>query len=252
MLRRLYIKWQVWCGKAIDIWSKNAYPADVLSNLCSNGFRFEGMICGSMEGLLQSLKYKELDKQRQVCSMKGKNARKRTINSWQTDQVVWWKGKPIDRQGKEFQVLVRNAYQAMFNQNDRFRTALMSTRYIKLYHSRGESNSFKTILTEKEQCDILIDMRENYDQRDKMLVKPRKRVLVDMDNVLVDFQSGLDLQSEEILKEYGGYLDEILGLFVNMKPIQALLRLYMNCNNTLNSIFCPPFLGRIPRCGRTR
>ena len=54
MLNRLFIKWLVWRGKAIDIWSKSEYPAGVLSNLCSNGFRFDGMICGSMEGFLQS------------------------------------------------------------------------------------------------------------------------------------------------------------------------------------------------------
>ncbi|MBP3573113.1 MAG: hypothetical protein J6J71_00705 [Prevotella sp.] len=62
MLRRLYIKWLVWKGKAVDIWSKSDYPADVLSNLCSNGFRFEGMVCGSMEGFLQSLKQKDKEK----------------------------------------------------------------------------------------------------------------------------------------------------------------------------------------------
>ena len=52
-LRNLYIKWQVWRGKALDIWSKSPYPANVLSNLCSNGFRFDGVLCGSMEGFLQ-------------------------------------------------------------------------------------------------------------------------------------------------------------------------------------------------------
>ena len=31
-------------------------------------------------------------------------------------------------------------------------------------------------------------------------IRRKKRVFVDMDNVLVDFQSGLDLQSDEIKK----------------------------------------------------
>lgn len=52
----------------LDIRSNGLYPSNVLSNLCSNGFRFEGMICGSMEGFLQSLKRQDLDKQRQICS----------------------------------------------------------------------------------------------------------------------------------------------------------------------------------------
>lgn len=228
MFKRLLIKWQVWREKAIDIWSKSDFPADVLSNLCSNGFRFDGMVCGSMEGFLQSLKQKDLAKQRQICSMKGKNARKMSVSGWQTDQIVWWKGKEIDRQGEAFQELIRRAYQAMFDQNERFRTALMSTRGMTLYHSRGERNPFKTILTDKELCVILTELREQYDMRDKHSEPSKKRVFVDMDNVLVDFKSGLDLQSDEIKKEYEGRLDEIPGLFAEMKPMPgAIDAMYM-------------------------
>ena len=50
-----------------------------------------------------------------------------------------------------------------------------------------------------------------------------KRVFVDMDNVLVDFQSGLDLQAEETKKEYEGRLDEIPGLFAEMKPMPGAI-----------------------------
>ena len=220
--RRLYIKWLVWRGKAIDIWSKSDYPADVLSNLCSNGFRLDGMVCGSMEGFLQSLKQKDKDKQRQICSMKGKNAKKMTSAGWQTDQIVWWKGVAIDRQSEEYGKLVRRAYQAMFEQNERFRTALMSTRGQKLFHSRGESNPFKTILTENELCTILTKLRDNYDKRDKG-VERKKRVFVDMDNVLVDFESGLTQISEAVKKEYEGRLDEIPGLFGLMKPMPGAI-----------------------------
>ena len=46
-----------------------------------------------------------------------------------------------------------------------------------------------------------------------------KRVFIDMDNVLVDFQSGLDQVSEEVKAEYAGRLDEIPGLFALMKPM---------------------------------
>ena len=169
MFRKLYIKWLVWRGKAVDIWSKTEYPADVLSNLCSNGFRFDGMMCGSMEGFLQSLKQKDKDKQRQICSMKGKNAKKMTSTGWQTDQTVWWKGNPIDRQSADYYSFVSAAYLAMFEQNERFRTALMSTRGMTLFHSRGEQNPYKTILTEHEFCQILTDLRDNYDKRDKHL-----------------------------------------------------------------------------------
>ena len=222
-LRNFYIKWQVWRGKALDIWSKSPYPANVLSNLCSNGFRFEGVLCGSMEGFLQSLKYQNIDKQRQICSMKGKNAKNMTSTHWQTDQIVWWKGIAINRQSQDFQDLIRRAYQAMFEQNERFRIALMSTRGMKLYHSQGEQNSFKTILTESEFCSTLTEIRESYDVRHNDTQQHKKRLYFDMDGVLVDFESGLAQQDEQTLKEYDGRYDEIPGLFGLMQPMPGAI-----------------------------
>ncbi len=160
----------------LDIRSNGLYPSNVLSNICSNGFCFEGMVCGSMEGFLQSLKRKERDKQRQICSMKGGNARKMSVTSWQTDQIVWWKGEAFDRQGEEFQHLIRRAYRTMFEQSERFRTALMQTRGITLTHSSGETNPYKTILTPAEFCCILTELRDNYDKRDKRLELIEKSV----------------------------------------------------------------------------
>ena len=160
----------------LDIRSNGLYPSNVLSNMCSNGFRFEGMVCGSMEGFLQSLKRKELDKQRQICSMKGGNARKMSVASWQTDQIVWWRGKAIDRQGQEFQELIRAAYRAMFEQSERFRSALMQTRGMILAHSSGESDPYRTILTPDEFCGILTCLRDSYDKRDKTLELIEKSV----------------------------------------------------------------------------
>ena len=51
----------------------------------------------------------------------------------------------------------------------------------------------------------------------------KKTVYVDMDDVLVDFQSGLDLQPEDIKKEYEGRFDEIPGLFAEMKPMPGAI-----------------------------
>jgi 5'(3')-deoxyribonucleotidase len=56
-----------------------------------------------------------------------------------------------------------------------------------------------------------------------MIMAAKKRVYVDMDNVLVDFKSGIDQQSSEILKEYEGRLDEIPGLFGKMSPMPGAI-----------------------------
>lgn len=158
-LHRLYVKWRCLIGKGIDIWSKSPYPSNVLSNLHDNPFEFDGVKCGSMEGFLQSLKYKDAVRQKDVCAMAGKDAKNMTNADWQVNQIVWWQGQEINRQSKAFQELVMRAYQAMMAQNETFRMALLSTKGKTLYHSKGNNNPYKTILTRDEFCKTLMELR---------------------------------------------------------------------------------------------
>jgi 5'-nucleotidase len=47
----------------------------------------------------------------------------------------------------------------------------------------------------------------------------KKILYVDMDNVLVDFQSGVARHPKEIVVKYEGRLDEIPGIFSQMEPV---------------------------------
>ena len=55
--------------------------------------------------------------------------------------------------------------------------------------------------------------------------KPAKRkiVYVDMDDVLVDFDSAVKLQPDEVLAQYKGRYDEIPGIFGLMKPMKGAI-----------------------------
>ena len=57
----------------------------------------------------------------------------------------------------------------------------------------------------------------------------KKRLYFDMDNVFVDFASGVDRLDEATKKEYEGRLDEVPGIFALMDPmpgaIEAVRRL---------------------------
>jgi len=53
-----------------------------------------------------------------------------------------------------------------------------------------------------------------------------KILYIDMDGVLVDFQSGLDRVREKVLREYEGREDEIPGIFALMDPIPGALDAY--------------------------
>lgn len=162
-MKGLRIYW-VWilelCDKAVDVWSTKPYPASVLSNLYPNGFVIDGVKCGSMEGFLQSLKYSDSQLQKEICVLSGKDAKEKSSTDWQATQTVYWQGKSIGRQSPEFQTLLSRAYQSLYQQNETFRTALNSTRGKRLYHTRGLSDPQKTILTEPEFCNLLMEIRQ--------------------------------------------------------------------------------------------
>ena len=226
----------------LDIRSNGLYPSNVLSNLCSNGFRLDGMVCGSMEGFLQSLKRKELDKQRQICSMRGGNARKMSVTSWQTDQVVWWKGQAIDRQSEEYQRLIRRAYQAMFEQSERFRAALMQTRGITLVHTSGEPSSYKTILTPSEFCGILMDLRDSYDLRDKTKELEQKSIRRKKLMYLHGFGSSAASGTVKTLRELLPDFD-IVAPDIPVDPVDALPFLRGLCMNEVPDVVVGTSMG---------
>ena len=47
----------------------------------------------------------------------------------------------------------------------------------------------------------------------------KKIVYIDMDNVLVNFRTGIDKLSDEIKMKYEGNLDDVPGIFRLMEPM---------------------------------
>ena len=54
----------------------------------------------------------------------------------------------------------------------------------------------------------------------------KKRLYVDMDNVLVDFQSGIDQLDEATRKTFQDRLDEVPGIFSLMRPLTGAVEGY--------------------------
>lgn len=54
----------------------------------------------------------------------------------------------------------------------------------------------------------------------------KKIVYFDMDNTLVNFQSGIDQIPIEVQKHYEGHLDDVPGIFAKMKPIDEMVELF--------------------------
>jgi len=144
----------------MDIGSKCGYPASALSNFAPHPFVIDGVECNSMEGFLQSLKFSNIEMQKEVCKLVGFSAKKRGRNkNWYTLQTLYWNGNEYKRASKEYQGLLDKAYLALAK-NSGFAKALLSTRNAVLTHSIGKRKESETVLTEREFCSRLMKLRE--------------------------------------------------------------------------------------------
>jgi predicted NAD-dependent protein-ADP-ribosyltransferase YbiA (DUF1768 family) len=145
----------------MDIGSGNAYPSNALSNFAPHPFEVDGVSINSMEGFLQSLKFKSIEMQAKVCTLIGYAAKKKGRNkNWQETQTLWWKGNPIKRNSKEYQDLLDKAYTQLYT-NEKFKKALDATKGMTLTHNIGKSKKNDTVLTKSEFCSRLRKLRDN-------------------------------------------------------------------------------------------
>lgn len=142
----------------IDISSKN--DEYKLSNFEPYAFELDGVPIASMEGFLQSLKFKDFDEQKEICQLVGYKAKKRGRNQgWQSSQTLWWRWTIYPREDIAYENLLSRAYQHLFDQNEDFRDVLAKTGDATLMHSIGKDDKSETIITSKEFCSILMFLR---------------------------------------------------------------------------------------------
>lgn len=148
----------------IDIHSKDEYPSCALSNFAEYEFYIDNEKCSSMEGFLQSLKFKNINKQKQVCLLSGKEAKNSTKHTfaqfrWRLTHNLYWQGKRISRFSDEYQKLIDRAYDSLSRNSD-FEKALKDSSPYTLAHSIGKTDKRKTVLTEYELISRLERIRK--------------------------------------------------------------------------------------------
>lgn len=145
----------------MDVGGGKAYPANALSNFAPHPFELDGVKIASMEGWLQSLKFKGVDMQEHVCTLVGKAAKfKGKKKPWYRTQTLHWRGVDYKRGSSQYQNLLNRAYQAMFDQNEGFRNALKAAgKDANFTHSIGKNDSSRTILTTAEFCGRLMRLK---------------------------------------------------------------------------------------------
>ena len=143
----------------MDIGSTMEYPSSALSNFAPHAFVIDGVECASMEGFLQSLKFKNPEIQKEVCKLVGKKAKfKGKHKKWWKTQTLYWQGKEYKRDSDEYQELLDRAYNELAK-NTSFRKALLATHNATLTHSIGKRKINETVLTTNEFISRLYRIR---------------------------------------------------------------------------------------------
>lgn len=145
----------------MDIGKGSGGVAGRLSNFTPRRFIFDGVECNSIEGVLQSFKFKNVDMQKEVCKLVGMVAKKKGSNkNWQQYQKLYWNGKEYKRDSKEYQELLDRLYQTVYDQNENYRRDIQSCRGVTFTHSIGNNKKSETVLTSQEFCSRLIKLRD--------------------------------------------------------------------------------------------
>lgn len=144
----------------VDVGNESDERGRSLSNFEPYDFTFRDVKCASMEGLLQSLKFSDPVKQKEICALSGKSAKfKGKKKKWYKDQMLYWNGEPFSRHSETYRLLLFEAFNAI-SRNTEFMEKLIETEGAKLIHSMGKSDPTRTILTEQELCIHLERIRD--------------------------------------------------------------------------------------------
>ena len=138
----------------LDIKGTGKEEQKPLSNFQPYGFILDGVKCASMEGLLQSLKTKNVSLQKEICGRSGLEAKNSFEKKWQNKWwkltgILYWQGKPMRRRSDEYQYFLDRAYDALYT-NPGFVKALIDAKGKTLTHSVGKHSTHQTVLTEYE------------------------------------------------------------------------------------------------------
>lgn len=95
-------------------------------------------------------------------------------------------------------------------------------------------------------CEDVVRLSKNYKElKDLKFRRAKQVVFVDMDGVLVNFQSGIDRISEEDKEKYAGNLDEVPGIFSLMDPNEGAIAGYKWLSKNFDTyIFINSALGK--------
>ncbi len=143
----------------LDIKSKRLGIAGRLSNFTRRDFYFDGVLCRSIEGVLQGFKRESEGEQRIICGLWGSQAKLAGGDDWKSTQTLFWRGVAYKRESPEYRALLERLYRTVYDQDERFRKDIERSKRYVLTHSIGSHDPRDSVLTEEEFLSLLLALQ---------------------------------------------------------------------------------------------
>ncbi len=124
----------------------------VLSNLFHYDFYFKGFKLRSLEGIFQGFKMKDKKAQRYLFNYFGLDSNNIKVSGdydWKAEGNVYFQGKAIKRDSKEFDNFIDEMYVSLL-QNPLYRNCLKKVGDKYILHALGGKTKFDTVFTRYE------------------------------------------------------------------------------------------------------
>ncbi len=136
----------------------------ILSNLADTPFSYNGYDFGSVEAVLQGIKFEDERQRQEVFALEGLAALKagrKFVESMSEaiPEFVYWQEKEISYNSDEHRLLLASFIREKIRQNDDVMDALLSTENLFIYHDVGEESP-NTSLPEKFYIEVLLSERK--------------------------------------------------------------------------------------------
>ncbi len=128
-----------------------------LANLYPRQFMFDGVLCSSVESVLQSFWVENINEQKRICTLDGYMAR----SAIQDREYLYWQGQRYDRYSKEYQYLLNRLYETVYAQDEEYRYALLLNRGCR-YDTKMNINPDTHSITHNEYCERLYLLGMNF------------------------------------------------------------------------------------------
>lgn len=141
--------------------------AKSLSNLYPYTFMMDGYSILSMEGLLQSIKVKDLIEKKKIWEMYGVKCWKygQQFNNWKETQILYDNnGYQMKRQSDYYDFFIQRAFDSWF-ENEDFQKRLKESLKYKITHSMGKTDKTDSILTKDEYISNMERLRNKLRSR---------------------------------------------------------------------------------------